>query len=138
MPYFDWKATPGVSLQVASHERYETELCVALSGERLGELHQVLEQVFVQAEAELRVDFPGNWTLYWKARDGESRILLAHPEREEWVGTVAWAHGSVAALLQGLGSLKAGSGDLVLSELDRLSSFSNLNLRIRKNENAFA
>jgi len=131
MPYFDWKAISGVSLQVASHERYETELCLALSVERLGDLHQALVEVLVQAEAELRVDFPGNWTLYWKARDGESRILLAHPEREEWVGTVAWAQNSIDILLEGLDSLRSGSGDLALSELDRLSSFSNLDLRIR-------
>jgi hypothetical protein len=132
MPYFDWKSSGGVALKVVDHERFETELQVTLSEERLNDFHHVLSAVMVQAEAELRIDFPGKWTVYWKARDGESRILLAHPEAEEWVGTVAWAHSSTESLLRELAALRDGAGEVNLGELDRLSRFSNLTIRIQK------
>jgi hypothetical protein len=130
MPYFDWKAKVGVALRVTDHERLETELQVTLTEERIFELHEALSGVFQQAEAELRVDFPGNWTLYWKARDGESRMLLAHPEKDEWVGTVAWAQSTAGVLLGELSALRTRSGDLVLSEVSRVSGFSNLEVRV--------
>jgi uncharacterized protein YllA (UPF0747 family) len=132
MPYLDWKVQPGVTLRMVDHERLETEVQISLSRGLIQELHGQLQAVFVQAEAELRIDFPGNWTLYWKARDGESRMLLAHPEKDQWVGTVAWSQATVNELLREVDRLHAETTHLALSGIDRVSGFSNLEVRLER------
>ena len=45
-----------------------------------------MKEAFVDGANELRVEFAGGWTFFCKpAVAGGSRLLLAHPEKEQWV-----------------------------------------------------
>lgn len=79
---------------------------------------------------ELRVDLPGDWALFWKIRAGESRMLVAHPEAEQWVATLALSPSHWAALIRSLGALSKSTGPVVVHALESLSSVSNLELEI--------
>jgi hypothetical protein len=54
-------------------------------------LAQALTELFADGApaAELRVDLPKGWILFWKPRPGESRLLLSHPAKDEYVATAA-------------------------------------------------
>lgn len=129
---FDWSNRPGVSLGMAGHARLETELSLQLDEQAWVDFKGELKRVFKTREAELKLVLPGNWTVYWKARSGESRVLLAHPEKDQWVGTVAWSEDRVDALLGAFESASDadGTAEWRLSEQDRLTFPSNLDVRI--------
>ena len=130
---FDWSSRPGVSLEVGDHPRLQTLLTVTLTQELMVELRTGLERVLTVQEAELRLELPGQWTLYWKARSGSSRVLLAHPEADQWVGTVAWSEDRVSALLESLTApnLTGRSDGIYLSQCDGLTFPSNLDICLR-------
>ena len=80
------------------------------------------------AQGQVKLCLPalaeGEWVLYWKSREGDCRALYAHPESQEWVGTIALteeAYGDFLARLQ------AGKS-FALSQVSPLVGFSNLDL----------
>jgi hypothetical protein len=87
--------------------------------ERLGEIEN-------REGSEFRSDFPGGWTLFWKVRDGDSRFFVAHPETDQWVGTLAISASHLALVRE---RMRAGFSG-ALSELERVSRMSNLEVRI--------
>jgi len=77
---------------------------------------------------EVRQDFPGGWTLYWKWRSSESRFLVAHPETQQWVGTLALSDSVLSLLESGLfvGVHGRDAGLIFLNEWDGGYALSNL------------
>jgi hypothetical protein len=128
MPYLNLRELPvtreirPLDGQTAGEER-DFAMRVVLGAEALGRLADALSALGIGAE--LRVDLPGDWTLFWKAREGESRMLVAHPESEQWVATLAL---SPSHLALAVAALRAGAASV--HSLEALSSVSNLELEI--------
>lgn len=76
--------------------------------------------------SELRTDFPEGWTLFWKVRDGESRFFVAHPETDQWVGTIALSVEHLARIRSALSEGFSGP----LAELGVLNRMSNLRITV--------
>lgn len=129
MPYLNWKAAllkPVRTELPDSRVRLELALPKANAEELLADLKAAL----APGGAELKVDLPESWTVYFKAREGLSRLQLAHPQTGEWVATVHLSEAHGQRLLQGLE--RAGDGRahprLVVSELGALGSINNFDL----------
>lgn len=103
-------------------------LAPAARTELLGRLREVLDAPLGDGPAaELRVDLPRNWIVFWKLRDGESRLLIAHPQAEEWVATAALSVDHAHAFLDRLAGLQAGDS-LSLGQLAPVDRVSNVEI----------
>jgi hypothetical protein len=110
-----------------------------LSRPALRELAEVLCEVLTPGGGELRLSLPDAWTIFWKLREDETRLLIAHPQVDEWVATVALeplhAQAVNDAFARVLGSATSeASESLSIGKLGRdgiVSSVSNLELVIR-------
>ena len=131
MPYLDWKDS-AVQLTLEPHARLGSDFGVGIEAASIPALVELLVEIF-QGERvgrELRVDLPRNWLLFWKARESESRLLIAHPQAEVWVGTLALEASDAALLLERLRCARAG--DVVkVSEIFAVGGVSNFELTIR-------
>lgn len=126
MPYLNWKE-PGdrVHAEIRSHAKRGHELVLRLSSSGAAELAASLRPVFSEPGTELRLDLPREWIVFWKLRDGESRLLLAHPQEDEWVTTVALEPSAARKVLEAMTSSGAGTM-LVFGQLFAIGSFSNV------------
>jgi hypothetical protein len=124
MPYLNWRNAPSDQIEQevrtasASGGAREFQLALKLSHELLQELIPALQDIYDQSGPELRIDLPREWIMFWKSRPGDSRLLMAHPQPEEWVSTMALGvpHGKrVIEALQ-----KMGVGETV--SLDKLGA----------------
>src|SRR5690606_29970869 len=68
----------------------------SMTGEAWKKVADALGELAAREGSELRTDFPGGWTLFWKIREGDSRFFVAHPENEQWVGTLALSESHLA------------------------------------------
>lgn len=77
--------------QLGQELREEKNLVFVLAPSERDALAQALGELFAEdaPAAELRVDLPRGWILFWKPRQGESRLLLSHPSKDEYVATAA-------------------------------------------------
>lgn len=104
-------------------------LSLTLTEPQRAQLLPFLEEIYLRGGSELRVDLPDNWIVFWKSRESESRLLLAHPQQGEWVTTVALdpEHGTrVAEKLKEL-----HSGDTFsLAEQGAVGSVSNVDVLV--------
>jgi hypothetical protein len=152
MPHLNWKAASltqsvtdksgaGSEATSGAPEDFMTlslELTASLRDELLPRLREIF-QLKAEAESlgserpalnpELRVDLPRNWILFWKLRDGESRLLIAHPQSEEWVMTSALNAEHASRFLSALGALEPGNS-LSLAALAPVARVSNAALRL--------
>jgi len=74
------------------------------------------------------------WTLYWKSRESDDRALLAHPEVEAWVATLALTAPTGMRLVNALRERGAQNGnipDFLLSDLGQIHELSNLDIRVK-------
>lgn len=131
MPYLNWK-TSKLGLSRTSHPRFQNQLELSLDAAALQELRNELAAVFstegASQRTELKLELPQNWTLYWKAKEGLSRMQLAHPQTDHWVATVQLSAEVATRLLEAL----AGSpNQILLSQLGTLASINNLELILR-------
>lgn len=72
-----------------------------LSAEQLRAFAESLGELASSPYGEVRVEAvserPGeqsgapDWVIYWKLKEGETKLLLAHPELGQWVGTCAFS-----------------------------------------------
>ena len=90
---------------------------------------QPLEEVFASVGPELRIDLPDDWILFLKLREGESRLLLAHPETSAWVSTAAFERSHGEVFLRELKALRPGTL-IDVRALGDVASVSNLHLLI--------
>ena len=108
--------------------RLTLTLDAGLAGELLAQLRELFE---APVGSELRLDLPRNWIVFWKKREGESRLLLAHPQAEEWVSTVALLDEHAKLLDRKARGLVSGR-TLNLSELAATGSMSNLEVTLAR------
>lgn len=79
---------------------------------------------------ELRLNLPEEWTLFWKRTESASKLLLARPEKGQWVGTIALQAGHGAKVIALLKKLEAGQS-LRIGELgEDLHPVNNLELEL--------
>ena len=111
MPYLNWKTAEFAANGAQSITKKVTEVTdrkylleLVISRPQALELQEALAPIFGQARGELRVDLPDGWIIFWKNRDSESRLLLAHPAETEWVATVALDPALASLLLTNLSS----------------------------------
>lgn len=112
MPHLNWRSSnlaqkvvkkvlPASEGQDAQDRDFVFEL--ALSRAQAQELAAALAQVLVPGGGELRLNLPDEWVIFWKLRpdegNDESRLLIAHPQQDEWVATVALEPGHAERLL---------------------------------------
>lgn len=126
MAHLDWTRV-GLKIGIRAHPRHETELQIPLDQDHQQRLGAELGQVLGQAGAELRLDLPQGWTVHWKLCEGETRLLLAHPDAASWVATVAIQAAVAGEFLERLRRLLPGEV-LCLSRLPGVSRRSNLEL----------
>ena len=128
MPYLKWTDRPTsgdqaveIAAQPTGTDRMALEL--ALSDTDYLQVADALEPVLAQTAtgSELKWELPQGWTLYWKAREGEDRLLLAHPEKEEWVGTLALTPEVGKALIE---RFRTWKDQAIVEEKFDLGSFS--------------
>ncbi len=138
MPFLDWGESSLV-LQSSQKSARETQLVLGLTEAHVAELTQELLEIYTSSEtisrSELRLVLPQGWVLFWKARSEGSRLLLARPNHEEWVGTVALPIEGGVRWLENVKNLKLGES-VVLSQVCVLHPVSNFDLIIRLTESA--
>jgi hypothetical protein len=143
MPYLNWKEQKRIKQEIGplapggSHEPGDKlRLTLSLESGPLLELLPLLREAFAPGGGELRLDLPRGWIVFWKRREGESRLLLAHPQTDEWVATVALSGEHGASLLERLDRLASvapgasGPGELHLGDLAATGGVSNLELTL--------
>ncbi len=91
------------------------------------DLLPALRNTFQAAGGELRLDLPQEWSLFWKLKDGETRVLVAHPATGQWVGTLALERSFADQLILKLESAAAGES-LRVGSIGPVSGVSNLDL----------
>jgi hypothetical protein len=100
---------------------------LGLDAAKWNALAEALGGIANREGSELRTDFPGGWTIFWKIRDGDSRFFVAHPETDQWVATLALSETHLGAIREKLVAGFAGG----LSELEPVSRMSNVEVRVR-------
>lgn len=132
MPHLDWKSKQPleVMLQREDHPEREHLLTIRMDSMHWTHWSRTLVELLddPNPSAELKSEWPNGWTIYWKNRDEDSRVLLAHPEESLWVATVAWNRTEAPALREALGQLAAGRA-LSLFNFQGISFLSNLEIR---------
>lgn len=126
MPYLDWSSRD-VRVESRPHPKRDAELLLAFPETELLELVSEVERILAVPSAELKLTLPSGWTLYWKLRDSESRVLLAHPETDLWVVTLALEAALLSVVLERLRGLGTGAS-FRISELTPLGRVTNLEL----------
>jgi hypothetical protein len=140
MPYLNWREQ--ILSQTATPSPADADymtVTLTLTPQQVQALAASLQNIFTEGStSELRLDLPNQWVIFWKQREGESRLLIAHPQAEEWVTTAALLHEHACLLLDRLRDLASRAShtgeaapEVVLSELAPLGSVSNAELKIR-------
>jgi hypothetical protein len=126
MPFLNWRELE-IKASVSPHPRRGNQMTLEVPGHALSALIHGLEKVFSHAQGELRVDLPSGWVLFWKEREGESRLLLARPNADSWVATAALTreHG-----LEVLVRLRKGE-PVSVGEIAIVASMSNVEIELR-------
>src|SRR5689334_14001649 len=88
MAFLDW-TNGSFSGQFVHTVGPKSQLVLKIQRQEQTSLIQELEGVFLRSEGELRLVLSDQWVLYWKQRESGSRALVAHPEANLWVGTIA-------------------------------------------------
>jgi hypothetical protein len=99
---------------------------LALTVPARAKLREALGELIAREGSELRSDLSEGWTIFWKIRDGESRFLLAHPEHDQWVATLALSASHLGLIRDGLDRGYVGP----LADLERVAGMSNLDVRV--------
>jgi hypothetical protein len=134
MPYLNWKDA-ALQQEVLTAEQSggsrEFQLKLNLAAEQLQELIPHLQEIYEEEGAELRVDLPREWIMFWKLRVGESRLLMAHPQPEEWVSTMALSAAHGKRLIEALQGLSAGE-TLSIEKLGSTGSMTNVEVLLTR------
>ncbi|MGZ3686764.1 MAG: hypothetical protein ACXWPM_13060 [Bdellovibrionota bacterium] len=128
MPYLNWRGA-ALTQTLIPHPKLQSELKLELDAPARDELAARLEETYAQGAGELRLDLPRNWIIFWKLRESDSRLLLAHPQPDEWVATVALEAAFGASLVAAFRALSSGR-ELIASQLGTLGAMSNVELKL--------
>ena len=128
MAHVNWK-TRAIGLTKLPHPTNQSQLELALTAEHLVELGESLAEAFAPGGAELRLELPGNWTVYWKIKTGLSRLQLAHPAADHWVATVHLSAEHGARLLESIAKLgNSSDAALIVGQLGAMAPIVNFEL----------
>ena len=130
MPYLNF-AEKKIELKKFPHPRFETQLAMQIGATELAVLKDGLSNLLLSENperVELRLDLPTKWTLFWKLREGETRMLLAHPEEDSWVATLAMTRNHCEAIIGAFSKLS--DVPQILSQLGTTSRISNFELTV--------
>ena len=131
MPYLNF-TEKSIDLKMSAHARFETQLAMQIGSAELAVLSDGLSNLLLSdhpERVELRVDLPSKWTIFWKLREGEeTRLLLAHPEEDTWVATVAMTRPHCEAIVGAFSKLSEIPE--ILSGLGSTSRISNFDLTV--------
>lgn len=129
MAHLDWKSESlhlreseakfGVSGGVPA--KFERLLELGVSAAQRAALFGALVALKSKEGSELRLELPQGWTIFWKLREGESRLFLAHPDHDSWVATLSLTAEHLAALLQA--PVESAIGLSSLAPISRMSNF---------------
>lgn len=114
-------------VESAIDARDAVSVTIGLATEKWRDLSAALGEIANREGSELRTDFPGGWTIFWKIRDGDSRFFVAHPETDAWVATLAISETHLAKIRERFESGFEGA----LSALETVSRMSNVEVRVR-------
>ncbi len=133
MSFLNWTEL-SIGLEAIQKSPRETLLTLKVLKEHLDILVPELEDILgtpanSERTEELRLVLPQNWLLFWKKRSEGARLLLAHPNSNEWVGTVALGDDWGARVLAGVRGLEVGQ-KFIFSAVGQLHTVSNLDLVI--------
>jgi hypothetical protein len=128
MPYLNWRDAP-VQSEVIHSEDGVARLKLRVPADLRSALLNLLKETFREGAGELRLDLPRNWAFFWKLRDEESRILIAHPQQDEWVATFALEPAHAIAFLERFDQLTV-SQSILLSSLGPCGPISNTDLTL--------
>lgn len=130
MPFMNWTER-SVQIETKMNPEATSQMTIVLGVAERDELLEALTEVFSGPFLELRLDLPRKWTVFWKIKTGDSRVLLAHPEVDTWVATVAVTTEASRLLLDQIRDLKAGEASLDIGLAVDVSSVSNLELALK-------
>lgn len=131
MPFLNFLER-AIAVEMAPHPKLQTVVTMVFESREAAEHAQGLEGLLAPeapTSAELRVDYPQGFTVFWKLRDGESRFFLAHPEKEAWVATLALSRDHLEAIAKAFHGSAADPLDL--STLSVVSKMSNVEIRLK-------
>lgn len=109
MAYLNWKdrnVTARVEVLNPDSATEKLALEMGLDHALVNELELALSEL-KESAAELRVDLPNGWTLFWKLKTSGSRLLMAHPEETVWVATFALEKEHLKAVETSLRAMQA-------------------------------
>jgi hypothetical protein len=129
MAKLDWSQAK-ILKQVVPGNRFEWQLNLQMGLSDVQVLGPYLEDVYLRDQGELRVDLGDQWTLFWKKRDFESRSLMAHPNANEWVLTLALTEDFGNLMIDTIKRMRQGD-TLVLSQTGPLGRQSNADLMFK-------
>lgn len=128
MAILDWRGLP-VGISMEKSEGFEVVLRMSLNASLIQKLILSLEEIFIEQERELRFYLSEAWTLFLKQRESGNRLLLAHPQTEEWVGTIALEKEIGVRWIEALKNLDQPFSLSRLGILDPVSNFDCLILK---------
>ncbi|MBC7693738.1 MAG: hypothetical protein H7222_18375 [Methylotenera sp.] len=136
MAYLNFTQKP-IELKASTHPRYETQLEMKIAKEDLQLIREGLQAILASPKSELRVDLPQKWTIFWKLRETETRQLLAHPETDAWVASLALTPEHCQAVIAAMGAATdsaAGENANVgaISRLGNTSRISNFEMTVSR------
>lgn len=129
MAYLNFR-DEALKVELAEDSKWKWQATFTLQSTMGEKMRAGLEEL-LKTEApgvEIRMDFSQGWTLFWKLKEGEeSRLLLAHPEKEEWVATFVLARAHLDAVLEKFRKKES----FRLSESGRVAKLSNVEFEAR-------
>ena len=136
MAYLNFTQKP-IELKASTHPKFETQLEMKIGADDLKLIQAGLQAVLNSPKSELRVDLPQKWTLFWKLRETETRQLLAHPEADAWVASLALTRehceAVIAAMERALGEQHDMGADIgAISRLGQTSRISNFEMTVSR------
>lgn len=116
-----------ITIEILDHPQFETLVSLTLAPQDRHELVEALIEVKNLETKELRVDFASLLTLFFKIREGESRLLVARPELNTCVGTLALSASHLSLLIDQL----KNSNTVDVRHLETVNRMSNFEVRIQ-------
>ncbi len=127
MSFLNW-ANANILYEASYPSPRMTLLSLKLAQGELQILQLYLAEVYMDEEREFRMLLSDEWTVFWKRREGENRLLVSHPEAQEWVATIALETDFGKKFISSLADLKLGQSFIIGQ--NRTGTFSNLELMI--------
>lgn len=115
------------SLEIESvpHPKLETEWKIKVNPSQMAQIVSAAKDEFARNSGELMLELTKQRTLYFKKRDSGVRLMLSHPEKDEWVGVVSFDDAGLEKLAQELSE----KTEILTSRLSALSGINNLEVR---------